>query len=562
MTNQRNIQFKPRYTIQENSYNDINFKKRTNMFKGTIIICVVYGIVAFLLMASTAFSPSARVILFDYFLPFTLVFIIGTILIISLMVYYIFSYIPVNITYKIDGITCPDYWDVKLLDDNYINNSFDPQYPSSYFKYKCVMNKDIFDTKSMFINSSNLSTIAGKTSNAYKYTNILDTLKEGNNINRGIYDINSNAVFEDNFKVNKDFAKLYKNLNGYSNLDIKQLINSRSEKLSENILDDLKKIAMVQNNYKIDTDPGNNGEVRDLLHSNGIMWNSSSTTSPITWNYSLHTSNSVASRRTVVLNANNSSGIGTTAGSATTDTINQNISAIILDWKDLTPEKAFYNGYDIELSSEDDEKSIKKGLIVYYHPATADLATKSNFNLIGKIEITSNPSSNPTISMNFKPQVYGTFFKDDNIVTTSSDYILNPKHIKISKKFHTNSEYINHAPSSVSTTVGTTTRITYNFTNKIETDINPVLELNNNPIIQLYDKVDARPKNFSKTIIIKSDAASRDKIIPLNCDELYPSLLESMDDDDNNIRCAYSKICNFPWSDLRCPFKKGEQLNY
>jgi len=141
MPNLRNVELKPKYTIQTNSYNDINFEKRMNMFKGTILICVCYGIFAFLLMISTAFSATSRVILFDNFLPFTLIFIIGTILIISLMVYFIFSYIPVNISYRLDGISCPDYWNVELLDDNYIKNSFDPSFPSSYFKYKCVMNK-------------------------------------------------------------------------------------------------------------------------------------------------------------------------------------------------------------------------------------------------------------------------------------------------------------------------------------------------------------------------------------------------------------------------------------
>ena len=87
----QNIELKPKYSIRENSYNDINFEKRTNMFKGTIIICVVYGIFAFMLMAATAFSPSARVVVFDNFLPFTLVFIIGTILIICLMMQHEYS---------------------------------------------------------------------------------------------------------------------------------------------------------------------------------------------------------------------------------------------------------------------------------------------------------------------------------------------------------------------------------------------------------------------------------------------------------------------------------------
>jgi hypothetical protein len=73
------------------------------------------------------------------------------------------------------------------------------------------------------------------------------------------------------------------------------------------------------------------------------------------------------------------------------------------------------------------------------------------------------------------------------------------------------------------------------------------------PIIQAYDKTKFRPDNISFTEL------NTDNIAPLLCDTVYPKLLskfESYDiknENNNDIRCAYSKICGIPWSDLRCP---------
>ena len=522
----RNIELKPKYTIQQNSYNDINFEKRTNMFKGTIIICVVYGIFAFLLMASTAFSPSARVLLFDNFLPFTLVFIIGTILIICLMLYYIFSYIPVNITYRLDGITCPDYWDVELLDDNYIKNSFDPQYPSSYFKYKCVMNKDIFDTKTMFKDSSNLVDDNYK-SNAYKHTNILAGLRSSSTTDglAGTYNLNanSNILYEKDIINYKKYAKLYKDVNLYSNTDIKSFINSKSDTLSTNILKNLKNVALVQNNYKILDPKYNPNNITDMISSNN-MWNSStSSVSPITWNFSLNTTSSV--------------GIGTANTTLTVPGTNAYISAVILDWKDLTAEKAFYSGYDLSLNPNDESNSVKKGLNIYYNPSTT--AFNNYLNFLGKVEITSNPSNNPTISMKFIPDVKGKFTSDEN--TSEQDYILNSDNIIISKETPPDPDKLN---------INSASGAGSNYIKLVKANVGSIMNIKNKPIIQLYDTMNTRPKR-----ITKSQFESSSTPIPLNCDELYPSFLESMDDDDNNLRCAYSKVCNFPWSDLRCPLQ-------
>jgi hypothetical protein len=492
MPNLHNIHFEPRYSIKENNYDNINFEKRTNMFKGTIVITVVYGIVAFLLMMSTAFSPSARLILFDNFLPFTLVFIIGTILIICLMLYFIFSYIPVNVSYRIDGITCPDYWDVELLDDNYIENSFDPSYPSSYFKYKCVMNKQIFDTTKMFKDGIN--------EKSYKYTNILNSLKTDSAGGlSGIYDSNKlsdlSTNLNDSSKNNGNYVKLYKDMKNYTPTNIKNFVNTNSDTLSLNIYSNLINIALLQNNYK-------SSNLTDLL-SNSNVYSSAKSISPVLWKYNKATENTV--------------GIGTTTSGTTS--LDNTKKAIILNWNGITPEIAFNNGYEEDTSSSNIKMTT---LNVYYNNNESD----SNLNKIGRIETTSNASNNPAITMKFISDVSGIF---DNILLGVNSGILSLEKIYIYKT----------KPSSEQNTVGGNN---YVGLTKSEAESN---KLDNKkykyPIIQLYNPDSARPSTYDKA-----------NPLPLNCDELYPSLLASLDDDDNNIRCSYSKICGIPWSDLRC----------
>ena len=56
--------------------------KRDNMFKGTILMCIIYAIFAFILIITAYISDNVKKLLFERFLPFTLIYIIGTIIII------------------------------------------------------------------------------------------------------------------------------------------------------------------------------------------------------------------------------------------------------------------------------------------------------------------------------------------------------------------------------------------------------------------------------------------------------------------------------------------------
>ena len=64
----------------------MNSLHQDNMFKGTIVVCIIYAVFAFVLIAAAYFVDNIRDLLFDKFLPFTLIYIVGTILIIMIFI--------------------------------------------------------------------------------------------------------------------------------------------------------------------------------------------------------------------------------------------------------------------------------------------------------------------------------------------------------------------------------------------------------------------------------------------------------------------------------------------
>ena len=69
------------------------------------------------------------------------------------------------------------------------------------------------------------------------------------------------------------------------------------------------------------------------------------------------------------------------------------------------------------------------------------------------------------------------------------------------------------------------------------------------PKVRLFHKTERQPKILKKGLNINSSN------IPLTCSAVYPSFLASKEGkyaENNTLRCAYSKICNIPWSDLHC----------
>lgn len=470
----------------------MNVIKQENMFKGTIVICIIYALFGLLLVILSYLSDSVRDFLFNKFLAFTVVYIIGTILIVCIMLYYIFTFKPVKINNEnnVDEISCPDYWKATIIDDKYIGKNFDPNYTRD-FNYKCTMNEDIFDKKELY-----------KTNNIYRLTNNIYNTQSNLKTN-GKYD-KDDKNFNTDYDNNNNIYKLYVDLNT-PNMDDKYLSSNlgiyNDEPRYKNIMSNLHKIALLENNYTIDT----NGNATDILYNSNIfnpepnftLWNSTNIANIIT-------PNSLG-------NGANSNGIN------------------IIDWGDYNYDYL----YDI-LKKKPKETNVKCIKI------TAPTTSTSNV-CVGILELTSNENINrikftPNINKNWSNITFRTGISDSNNIV--SETILY-KWYKDSTK-----------TSDVSTA------------NTLDKDEGILIDNNfNNIRFQLYNISKYRPTSITKNNIYYNpgnDATGTNYISPLLCDTVYPKLLTRFEKEDpknsnnNDIRCAYSKICGIPWSDLKC----------
>jgi hypothetical protein len=127
--------------------------RKEKIFKGTIAVCIVYAFIALLIIVSSYLSSTIKYVLFNKFLPLTIVFIIGTILLIIYLYYNILNFKPIKINknYDYPNISCPDYWTLeydanltKYFDSNSIN--------ANLFNYRCVLNSNIFSKSDIYFN--------------------------------------------------------------------------------------------------------------------------------------------------------------------------------------------------------------------------------------------------------------------------------------------------------------------------------------------------------------------------------------------------------------------------
>lgn len=488
----------------------INTIKQENMFKGTIIICIVYAIFGFILVLLSYFSESARDLIFTKFLPFTLVYIIGTIIIIFIMLYYIFTFEPVKIDRhnQIDDISCPDYWKVEIIDDKYIGNSFDTNYAND-FKYKCVIDSNIFDTKDMYKyhnnsnyrmtnNFNNISTVATYVG---KYDSSKQNFETDYNVNNNRYnlyvDVNSH-----NFKsTDTDFSAAKKGL-------AKELNIYNDSSRVENIYSNLRKIAVLENNYGIDS----SNNAYNLVSASNIL-------NPDV-NFSLWNKDKTAA--TAILNASNA-----------------NNALQVIDWNNLNN-----NFFDQIFSGNSNVLAIKVSI--------QDNSTLTTYHCLGLIKKDTSDSSNnkyyfhqgtttATNTIFTAAGTIGSFVKESDVDKNNLVFKNTKLHKVITKNNSTNYTFFT------------------NISNTAEQNIEYEPIGRAGPIIQAYDKTKIRADSINKDTLHDSSYANSTYIAPLLCDTVYPKLFskfESYDiknENNNDIRCAYSKICGIPWSDLRCP---------
>jgi len=111
-------------------------EEKSNMYKGTWMICLVYGLSALTLLGVVFFTDWGRTYVYEKFLPAVLTFVIGAIFIIVYLLFSIFALQPRKIGKGFDTtMSCPDYWKLHRVDntrkDAIINNNLKYDYDSN-----------------------------------------------------------------------------------------------------------------------------------------------------------------------------------------------------------------------------------------------------------------------------------------------------------------------------------------------------------------------------------------------------------------------------------------------
>lgn len=482
----------------------INSIHQENMFKGTITVCIVYAIFAFILVCAAYFSDNIRELLFDKFLPFTVVYIIGTIIIIMIFIYFILSFEPkkVDVNKIDDSISCPDYWKLEILDDKAIEKSFDIyNHNKKLFKYRCVMDDAVFNKGTIYKQDKNTNKINQQYRLGNKPAFIgsvgTNTAANGDTITTNYNDIlpadKTNLTnFLTNAKDNDKDLYLYKNLNAYNSSN---LIYTNNKNVSTKILDELKDSALIMNNYKLDNSDTNAPKYVDITNVGLNTYLSSDDTAGLSGRFTSNYYNSPAILTWATNDARNATAYSALAynNSAITAAITTtNYTATVYDWSTIEDKTATGYVYAIDTSK----------------------TSGTNFVLLGNIK------------------------KNDKDI-----YFEGIQSITIPTGFYTTN--INNNIYYFDNTYISTSVLTTGTPQTSET----IKQYKKGPKVRLFHKTERQPQ------ILKSNLDIRTNNIPLTCSAVYPSFLASKEGkyaENNTLRCAYSKICNIPWSDLHC----------
>lgn len=102
-------------------------QEKLDLYKGTFVVCIVYGLSAFLLLVIILFTEWGKELIYDKFAPAVITYILGSLIIIIYLLNAIFSIRPRKIGTDMDSdmnITCPDYWKLERITDEEHKKAF------------------------------------------------------------------------------------------------------------------------------------------------------------------------------------------------------------------------------------------------------------------------------------------------------------------------------------------------------------------------------------------------------------------------------------------------------
>lgn len=156
--------------------------RRSKIFKGTIAVCVIYAVIATLILLVTLFTNFGKNVLAELLFPFTITIIAGMILIVLILGIAVTKYKPPEITFDLyNSLSCPDYYKLKKVGNNDLSQFSREKQP--YINYRCEADTNVYPTTTTPINSNPTSQLTGNTARA-QWTNYFNEFNNKTNMSK------------------------------------------------------------------------------------------------------------------------------------------------------------------------------------------------------------------------------------------------------------------------------------------------------------------------------------------------------------------------------------------
>lgn len=129
---------------------------KSRMFKGTIAVSVVYGVIALLFVVLMFASERVKQVLGLDLFAFSITFIAGMLVIITMLVIQIVSFKKDKPSLPMDLYQCPDYWELVETPESVLNQLSEED--RAYAQYRCRPRGDVFSAK---VKTTSSPTVAG-----------------------------------------------------------------------------------------------------------------------------------------------------------------------------------------------------------------------------------------------------------------------------------------------------------------------------------------------------------------------------------------------------------------
>ena len=209
-----------RYRSYLTNFEKKNFdSNRQSKYWWTFGTCILYGSLALILLLFGSLTEYGNSLLFNELYIFIITYIIGTILIIIILIYKVYSFDFPDTNKKIgsDSLYCPDYWDSSIINPNEKYNShegntykryFGKNSSNSDFNLQCELKEDsgIYNSNSLYTNS-NLNTKYGYKQSGSDNSKLYVELLPDNSSNTGLSLTNGDY---------EEFRKIAASMAGYT----------------------------------------------------------------------------------------------------------------------------------------------------------------------------------------------------------------------------------------------------------------------------------------------------------------------------------------------------------